>query len=53
LLDLVDGVGEVVLERLPRFAATGCIVSLGRPGGDAGMPQCLIKEPDRPNRKAP
>ncbi len=53
LLDLVDGVGEVVLERLPRFASTGCIVSLGRPGGDAGMPQCLIKEPDRPNRKAP
>lgn len=50
LLDLVDGVGEVVLDVLPRFAATGCIVSLGRPGADAGLPQCLIKEPERPKR---
>jgi hypothetical protein len=51
LLDLVDGVGEVVVERLPRFASTGCIVSLGRPGGDAGVPQCLIKEPERANTR--
>jgi hypothetical protein len=51
LLDLVDGVGEVVLERLPRFASSGCIVSLGRPGADAGLPQCLIKEPERANTR--
>ena len=50
LLDLVDGVGEVTLEVAPRFAATGCLVLLGRPGGDAGLPHCLVPEPERPNR---
>ncbi len=50
LLDLVDGVGEVTVEVLPRFASSGCIVFLGRPGGDAGVPQCLIKEPERATR---
>jgi hypothetical protein len=51
LLDLVDGVGEVTVEVMPRFAATGCLVSLGRPMGDAGIPHCLIAEPERPGRK--
>jgi hypothetical protein len=50
LLDLVDGVGEVTLEVAPRFAATGCLVLLGRPGADAGVPHCLVPEPERPNR---
>jgi hypothetical protein len=50
LLDLVDGVGEVVVELLPRFASSGCIIALGRPGGDGGIPQCLIKEPERARR---
>jgi hypothetical protein len=50
LLDLVDGVGEVMLEVMPRFSATGCLVSLGRPTSDAGLPHCLITEPERPNR---
>ena len=50
LLDLVDGVGEVTLEVAPRFAATGCLVSLGRPGGDGGVAHCVIPEPERPNR---
>ncbi len=52
-LDRAEGGGEGGLSRRRRCAGTGCIVSLGRPGGDAGMPQCLIKEPDRPNNKAP
>jgi hypothetical protein len=41
LLDLVDGVGEVTLEVAPRFAATGCLVSLGRPSGDGGAAHCV------------
>ncbi len=50
MLDLVDGGNEVTLEVAPRFASTGCLVSLGRPQGDAGAPHCLIAEPERPNR---
>jgi hypothetical protein len=50
LLDLVDGVGEVTLEVMPRFSATACLVSQGRPMSDAGIPHCLIAEPERPNR---
>jgi hypothetical protein len=50
LLDLVDGVGGVTLEVVPRFGATGCLVSVGRPGGDGGIPHCIIPEPERPNR---
>jgi hypothetical protein len=39
-----------VVELLPRFASSGCIIALGRPGGDGGIPQCLIKEPERARR---
>ncbi len=51
LLDLVDGVGEVTVQVVPRFAATGCLVSQGRASGDAGIPHCLIAEPERPGRR--
>jgi hypothetical protein len=49
LLDVVDGVGEVTLDLV--HATSGCILSLAREGGDAGAPQCLIKEPERAKRR--
>lgn len=51
LLDLVDGVGEVTVEVVPRFTPTDCLVQLGRPDRDAGFTQCLVPEPERPSRR--
>jgi hypothetical protein len=47
LLDLVDGVGEVTLDVI-HGRSSGCMLSLGRLGGEGSAPQCLVKEPDRP-----
>jgi hypothetical protein len=47
LVDLVDSAGEVSID-VVRGARQDCILSIGRPDGDAGASSCLIKEPERP-----
>jgi len=49
LLDLVDGVGEVVLDVVHGARSNGCQVSLGRTA-DGGASRCLVREPERPHR---
>jgi hypothetical protein len=49
LLDLVDSVGEVTLDRVYESGSSGCVLSLGRPV-DGGASPCLIEEPERAHR---
>ncbi len=49
LLDLVDSVGEVTLDRVYDGGTSGCVVSLGQ-AADGGASQCLIEEPERPHQ---
>ncbi|MGD0678692.1 MAG: hypothetical protein ABSC94_25065 [Polyangiaceae bacterium] len=50
LLALVDDVGEVTLDVVHGVGSNGCLVSLGRSTKDGGAHQCLVREPEHPQR---
>jgi hypothetical protein len=50
LLDLVDTLGEVDVEVVYGDGLSHCQIALGRGTPDGGAAECLVREPERPQR---